>query len=224
MTSSSKSVERLILTIEPKEALKADEIMSYNALSQVPSGVVVKGDLSSYIDCKIEDLGTLHIYNRLKSLCDKSGKIETKYARVFEKGFHNAAYFLEDFEEEHIRIILSGVHGENIYLERTHIITKEAIRVVMVYCSASEIPMLRRISKDTVFKLTGSISDKSAFSINNIRDPMVKLVAMVIGYRVFYSNRLNNVPSATIHTAHIMIVDNVDLIFVNPSETNYFKI
>lgn len=50
--------------------------MSYNALSQVPNGVIVKGDLSSYIDYKIEDLGSLSIYSQLKTLCDKSRKIQ----------------------------------------------------------------------------------------------------------------------------------------------------
>lgn len=210
MASTSKSVERLMITIEPEEALKEDEIMSYNAFSQVLSGVVVKGDLSSYIDCKIEYLGNLHIYTQLKSLCDKNRKIETKYARVFEKGFHIATYFVEDFEDEHIRIILSQVHRENMYLERTHTITKEFIRVVKSYFSTGEIPMLRQISKDTIFKLTGSTSDKCAFSINNIRDLVVKLSAMVIGYWVFYSSRLNSVPSIAIHTAHRMIVDNAN--------------
>lgn len=51
-----------MITAKLEESLKVDQIMSYNALLQVPSGVVVKGDLSSYIDYKIEDLGTLHIY------------------------------------------------------------------------------------------------------------------------------------------------------------------
>lgn len=199
-----------MITAELEEALKTDEIMSYNALSQVSSGVVVKGDLSSYIDCKVGDLGTLHIYTQLKSLCDKNEKIEAKYARVFEKGFHNAAYFLEDFEDEHIRIILSRVHKDNMYLERTHMITKEAIRAITGYCSNGEIPVLRRISKDTGFKLTDSTSNKRTFSINTIRDPAVKLAAMVIGYWVSYSSRLNSVPSATIHTTHRMIIDNAN--------------
>lgn len=61
----------------------------------------------------------------------------------FEKGFHNAAYFLEDFEEENIRIILSRVHGENMYLERTHTITKESIQALTGSFSTGEVPELR---------------------------------------------------------------------------------
>lgn len=84
------------------EVVKAERIVSYNALSQISIGVIVKGDLSNYIDCKIEDLGTLSIYSQLKSICNENRKIQLEYIRVYEKGFHNAAYFLEDFEEEHI--------------------------------------------------------------------------------------------------------------------------
>lgn len=97
-----------------------------------------------------------------------------------------------------------------MYLERTPTITKEAIQVVTGYFLTGEIPMLRRISKDIVFKLTDSTSDICAFPINNIRDPVVKLAAMVIGYQVFYSSRLNSVPSVAIHTTHRMIIDNAD--------------
>lgn len=50
MTSSSKQVERLMITTEPMESMESDKIVSYNVLSQVPDGVMIKGDLSSYID------------------------------------------------------------------------------------------------------------------------------------------------------------------------------
>lgn len=210
MASSSKQVERLMITLEPMEVVELERIVSYNALSQVPDGVIVKGDLSSYLNCKIEDLGSLSIYSQLKFLCDKSGKIQPKYIRVYEKGFHNATYFLEDFEEEHIRIILSSVHGENMYLERTHTITKEAIHVVTSFWSTGEVPKLRQISKETITTLTSSTSNGNAFFVNNIKDPMVKLATMAIGYRIFYSSRMNSVPSVAVHTTYKMIDQNID--------------
>lgn len=61
MTSSSTTSKSLFITSEAIESLESDKIESYNALSQVPQGVLVKGDLSSYIDFKIEDLGSLAI-------------------------------------------------------------------------------------------------------------------------------------------------------------------
>lgn len=69
-----------------------------------------------------------------------------------------------------------------MYLERTHTITKEAIQAVTSYFSIGEVPEQRRISKEMVFTLTISTSDKHSFSIKNIKDPAVKLEAMVIDY------------------------------------------
>lgn len=70
-----------MITSKPMEVVEVEHIVSYNSLSQVPSGVIVKGDLSSYIDCKIEDLGSLTIYSQLKSLCNENKKIQTKLIR-----------------------------------------------------------------------------------------------------------------------------------------------
>lgn len=125
MMSSSAQAERLMITAEAMDSIESDKIESYNSLSQVLDGFIIKGDLSIYIDYKIQDRGSLSIYSQLKSLCVKNGKIKPAYIRVYEKGFHNTKYFLQDFEKENIRIILSHVHGENMYLDRLHTIKKE---------------------------------------------------------------------------------------------------
>lgn len=59
MASLSKQSERLMITGEPMESMESDKIVSYIAFSQVPDGVMIKGDLSIYIDYKIEYLGSL---------------------------------------------------------------------------------------------------------------------------------------------------------------------
>lgn len=46
-------------------------------------------------------------------------------------------------------------------------------------------------------------------TVNDINDPAVKFASMVIGYIIFYSNRMNSIPT-TIHTAYQMIKENVD--------------
>lgn len=146
----------------------------------------------------------------MKSLFDKSRKIQPEYIRLYEKGFHSASYFLEDFEEDHIRSILSHIHVENMYLESTHTITEEAIQVVTDFWSTGEVPKLRQISKEIVTTLTSPTSNGHAFFVNNIKDPMVKLATMVIGYQIFYSSRMNSVPSIAMHTAYKRIVENAD--------------
>lgn len=199
-----------MIVAQAMEFMGSDKIESYNTLPQVPNGVFIKGDLSSYIDCKIEDLGSLAIYSRLKSLCDKSKKIKPKYIRVNEKGFHNATYFLEYFEEENVRIILSRVHGGNMYLDRSYTITKEVIHVVIGFWRTGEVPKLRIISKNTVIALTQTTIDGRALSVNNNADPIVRFETMVIGYQIFHSTRMNNVPSVVVHATNRMMVENAN--------------
>lgn len=207
MTSSSTPIESLLITTKAMESMETDKIESFNALSQVPQGVLIKGDLTSYVDCEIEDLESLAIYSQLKSLCDKSGKIKPKYIRVYEKGFHNVAYFLEDFEEEHVRIFLSCVHGGNMYLDRSHTITKEAIHEITSFCQTDEVPKLRTISKETLIALTKTTTNGHSISINNITDPGVRFATMVIGYQIFHSSKMNNVPSVVVHVAYRMMIE-----------------
>lgn len=76
-----------------------------------------------------------------------------------KKKLHNAVYFLEDFIDDHIRIILSRVHGDKMYLERTHDITPEAIHVVTNFYNTGEVSALRKVSKTEMSKLTGSVSN-----------------------------------------------------------------
>lgn len=103
---------------KPEESPKfLKKKMKYNALSQIPVGVIVEGDGLGYIDCKLEDLGSLVTHSHLSLFCGNDKKIKPKYSIVEKKKLHNAVYFLEEFTKEHIRIILSRVHGDKMYLE-----------------------------------------------------------------------------------------------------------
>lgn len=210
MTSSSTLAESPFITTEAMDSMGTDKIESYNALSQVPQDVLIKDDFSSYIDCKIEDLRSLALYSQLKSPCNKSGKVKPEYIRVYEKGFHNAVYFLEDFEEEHVSIIRSRVHGRKIYLDRSYNITKEAIHVVTSFYQTGEVLELRKILQNTVIELTKTTYDAHATSISNIQDEVVRYARMIIGYWIFHSSQMNSVPSTVVHVAYWMIKENID--------------
>lgn len=121
--------------------------MKYNALSQIPVGVIVKGDISGYIDYKLEDLGSLAIHSQLSLFCGDDKKIKPEYNILERKKLHNEVYFLEEFMEDHIRIILSKVHGDKMYLERMHDIMPEEIHVVTGFCNIGEVPALRKVIK-----------------------------------------------------------------------------
>lgn len=73
--------------------------------------------ISDYIDCKIEDLGSLIIHSQLSLFCGKDKKIKLEFSILEKKKLHNVVYFLEEFSDDHIRIILRRVHDDKMYLE-----------------------------------------------------------------------------------------------------------
>lgn len=97
-----------------------------------------------------------------------------------------------------------------MWLDQPHKITKEVIHAVIGFCSTSEIPLLTSVPKNDVKKLTGSRWDGRAMTVDNINDLVVKFVSMVIGYRIYYSRRMNSILVATIHTAYRMGKENFD--------------
>lgn len=93
MASTSKASSSSPAPEESSESFKKK--VKYNALSQIPVGVIVKGDVLGYIDCKLEDLGSLVIHSQLSLFCGKDKKIKPEYSVIKKKKFHNAMYFLE---------------------------------------------------------------------------------------------------------------------------------
>lgn len=128
--------------------------------------MIVEEGISNYIDCKIEDLGSLAIHSQLGLFCDKDKKIKPEYNILEKKKLHNAVYFLEDFIDDHIRIILSRVHSDKMYLERTHDIMLQAIHAVTIFCNIGDVPALRTVSKTEMSKLTSSVSDSRGMIVN----------------------------------------------------------
>lgn len=170
----------------------------YNALSQVLAGVIVEEGIFDYIDYKIEDLGSLAIHSQLDLFCDKDKKIRPEYNILEKKKLYNVVYFLEDFIEDHIRIILSRVHGDKMYLERTHDITLQAIHVVTGFCNIGDVPALRMVSKIEMSKLTSMI-------VNSIKNDLVKYACMVIGYQTLSASKINSISAAMVNVTYRMI-------------------
>lgn len=97
-----------------------------------------------------------------------------------------------------------------MYLNRSHTITKEVIHVITSFCQIGEVPKMRTISKEIVIALTRSTVDDRAISVNKIADPGVIFATMVIGYQIFHSSKMNNVPSVVVHVAYKMMIENED--------------
>lgn len=59
--------------------------VKYNALSQIPVGVIVEEDISAYIDCKLEHLGSLAIHSQVGLIYGDDKKIKLEYSILEEE-------------------------------------------------------------------------------------------------------------------------------------------
>lgn len=67
-------------------------------------------------------------------------------------------------------------------MDMPRLITKEVIREVIGLCSTGPVLVVGPIKNEVVMELIGATYDKRAFTINNIRNPVVKYAIMMIGY------------------------------------------
>lgn len=109
--------------------------------------------------------------------------------------------------EDHIRIILSRVHGDKMYLERTHDIMTEAIHAITSFCNTGEVPTLRKVIKSKMTKLTSFVSDQWGMTVNTIKDDLVKYACMVIRYQTFYASRINSISATAVNATYKMIME-----------------
>lgn len=100
-----------------RHPLKSMENDPAGALSSVSYGVLHVEDVRSYIHYKLEGLGMIAIFNQFWTLCDKQGVLKDPYRRVVDKGFHHVLNFLDEFEEDHIRYVLSRIHDQFMWLD-----------------------------------------------------------------------------------------------------------
>lgn len=81
-------------------------------------------DVRAYIHCTLEDLGSSKIKSvYMSTLLNKDGLIKPKFQILKDQVFTNILE-MPEFEDEMIRYMLSGVHGEFMWLDQSYNITK----------------------------------------------------------------------------------------------------
>lgn len=80
MASTSKVSSSSFAPEESSESLRKK--LKYNSLSKIPIEVIVEGDVSSYIYCRLEDLWSLVIHSQLSLFCGKDKKIKPEYNMI----------------------------------------------------------------------------------------------------------------------------------------------
>lgn len=107
----------------------------------VPYGVLHVDDVRGYIHYSIEETENKYILTLYtNNIMDKVGNPKLKYAQLQRKCFTYFVHFSTFNEDEWVRSILSHVHDEFIWLERSYKITNQAIHAVTCLNQTSDKP------------------------------------------------------------------------------------
>lgn len=136
---------------------------------------------------------------------DVIGNAKTRFVQLQKKGFNQFVNFSTFNEKEWVRYVLRRIHAKFIWLDQPYKITTDVIRAVTCLNLTGEKPGLRKVTKPIVNKLTGLEFDVRSMKINTIKEDDVKFVAMVIGYKVYQSNRPNSICGTAIHSTYKMV-------------------
>lgn len=136
---------------------KAGEINMIDALSSVPSIVLLVEDIRSYIHYKLEELGEKFIRKEFKGLC-VNDQFKVEYLPLKTKGLSNAIDFPDQSHFNWVRYVLSKVHDQFLWLEAQALIkiTTDVIQRVTRFSAIGEALNLRKISSTEVTRLTKS--------------------------------------------------------------------
>lgn len=113
-----------------RHSFKYVEADIIESLSGVPYGVLHIEDVRSFYHYKLEDLGTFVIFDQYRLMCDKNGVVKEQFKKATKKSFHHALNYIDDFDDEHVRYVLSRIHDQFMWLDRPYKITKGAIHTI----------------------------------------------------------------------------------------------
>lgn len=85
------------------------------------------------------------------------------------------------------------------------LINKEVIREVTGLCDTEPVLVLKFLNNKDVMEMRRATFNQRALTVNNIRNLAIKYVVMVIGYKIYYTNKENFVFATIIHVAHEML-------------------
>lgn len=96
-------------------------------------------------------------------------KLEYKY--IAKKGLDISKDFL-DFCGDHkwVRISLSRIHDDVMYLDKPYKITKDAIRAMIGLCTTRPLLVMKDITSWTINKLIGSRFDNKIMMVDDIKE------------------------------------------------------
>lgn len=196
--------------------------------SSVSYDVLHNEDIRAYIHCDVEELGNANMLTLYNKHLANLRNLKSKHKILHDKGLVKFIYFLIFDEAKWVRYILTRVHDEFIWLDRQHKITKKAIQAVTCLSGTSEVPKLRKVQNKTMIAATDSKFNNKANTISDMLEHDITFASMVVGYKVYQSNRQNSVSGTAILLAYQILKEDkrydLCIVLLNESINNLKKI
>lgn len=176
-----------------------------SALSVIPPKVIMIQDVRKCYNCKVRGVGDLELREAYNRLCE-NGALKEEFNIVEKKGLTRALEFTTAFKTEWIKIMLSKIHDNYIWLEGGPIrITKKIIHRVTRFPTLEQQKSLRNDAKETIEKNTGAKWNKRGMTIDTITDPLVNFAVRVISHNFYQSSILNSVPCIVVDVGYKIV-------------------
>lgn len=171
--------------------------------SFVPYKVFHNEDIRAYIHCNIKEFGNLDMSSLYaKHMVDDFENLKSDFKNLESKGFIQFVHFSVFDKPEWVRYVLSQIHDEFLWLDKSHKITKKAIEAVTYLNATSKVPGLWNEKNTTVMEVTGSKHDSQSMTISDIVEFDVKFSSMATGYKVYQLSRQNSVSGTAIYATY----------------------
>lgn len=103
---------------------------------------------------------------------------------------------------------MSRVHDEFVWLDKLHKISKGVIPAIKGLCEYSQLQSLKATKNDVVTNKTDSKFDGRVMTIDDILENDIRFASMVIGYKIYYSRKINSIFGIAIYATHEMLKEN----------------
>lgn len=196
-----------------KTTYKAIEIDLVGAFSNIPIRVVLAKDVRSYVHVKMEEFG--HHGKMLdlqtEKMINEHNQVNPEFDNLVKKNLNTWNNFPNFYyDEKWVKIAMSKFHDGFIWLDQTHLITKDVMRAIIGLSDSGEILKLKFAKNKIVMDLISATFDKISFVIDNVCNPTVKYLSMMVINKIYFKNRENSISTMIVHMAYEMAELNKD--------------
>lgn len=116
-------------------------------------------------------------------------------------------------DDKYVKPTLITIHDKFLWTDKPHLIIKEAIKVVSRICDTRPVHMLKSVKNEVVMELTSATYDRRALTTKPITNPTIKYATIIIGHKIYFTNRENSISTTTIYTSFDMALNGANYDF-----------